>query len=255
MSRLNLICNGMMFFNEVGDRLQIVIPDIEGHVRMFCSDPKPTKDKLRPLPVGRYELAVPASNKTPLRYLLDGSGYVLLDGRKVNFDEERAKPISAIIDVPKPDIIRLYRASEPLSLDGMLGNCRESVVRTPTVAHDIVVLSYTKIPDGTAVGLAPTGSSAVPLATTRMAELAPISWIVYSNEKTPFALDFDAVRGTDQQYAEAMAASRHPTALNDFLTVNIKAAQAGVGTTLQLSGIGKKDGPPTIRSMSPRRSR
>jgi hypothetical protein len=44
MARLNLICNGMMFFNEVGDELQIVMPEIKGHIRGYCVDPEPTKD-------------------------------------------------------------------------------------------------------------------------------------------------------------------------------------------------------------------
>jgi hypothetical protein len=186
----------------------------------------------------------PLSNRARLRELLDSSGYVLLDGNKVSFSEDRAERISAIIDVPKPDIIRLYRASEPMSLPAMLGNCRDAVVRTPTVAHDILVLSYTKVPNGTAVSLVTSDGHAATLAANNTTELSPLSWIIYSNEETPFSFDFDPAEASDQQYAQAMAGMRHPTTLNDFLNVNVKGMQSAVGTTLQLSGIGRKDGPP-----------
>src|SRR5438128_5711767 len=122
MSRLNLICNGMMFFNEAGDRLQIVVPDIPGHVRKFCSDPQPAKSNLVDVPIGDYEVDIPRSNQAPLAELLDANGYVLLDASKVKFDEDRARKVSAFITVPKPTIIRLYRASEPLPGFDLLGN-------------------------------------------------------------------------------------------------------------------------------------
>jgi hypothetical protein len=236
----------MMLFNEVGDRLQIVIPDIQGHVRKFCSNPKPSKDQLVDLPVGSYRLEVPASGTAPLMHLMDGSGYVLLDGRNVTFDEAQAKQVSAIVDVPKPDIIRLFRAAEPASLTTLLGNCHSSVLRTPIVTHDIVVLSYTNIPDPTDVALV--GPNPEPLAKATTVPLTPITWILYSDEETPFAMELDPATAHKDQLAEALSAVRHPTSLNDFLDLQLKS-EAPVDTALQLSGIGVSDLQPSATAI------
>ena len=243
MSRFNLICNGMMFFNEVNDRLQIVIPDIDGHVRKFNQDPVPTKASLMDLPIGRYTLDLPSSNRMPLTELLDGAGYVVLDGRRVAFNEERAARISAIIDVPKPTIIRMYRATEPLPGFDMLGNCRDLVVRTPRIAHDILVLSYKEIPVGTSVGLESAKGTAV--AAGRTAMLSTINWMLYSNEKAPFPAELAFAGPPDLELNAALAPFRHPTEINTFLEIDELGGTGRRATTLQLSCIGKKDAPPS----------
>jgi hypothetical protein len=252
MSRLNLVCNGMMLFNEAGAYIQIVIPTIEGHVRKFCVDPKPAKDNLVDLPAGCYQLNVPSTSTAPLRDLLDGSEYVVLDGNKVAFSEDIARPTSAIVTVPKPDVVRLYRASEPTSVPAMLGNCSNVVVRTPSVANDIVVLSYTRIPPATKVSLTAIGkeSQSLASATTTSGPIpVTITWVLYSNEKTPFSFLREPVELSGAEFAEAVAPQKHPTRLNDFLTLTGRGASqrtsGPMNTTLDLSGIGKMDGPPT----------
>jgi len=241
MARLNLICNGMMFFNEVGNQLEIVIPDIQGHVRKFCADPQPAKDRLVDVSVGEYQLNVPGGNTARLADLLDSSGYVTLDGNKVTFKRDVAKNISAIFTVPKPSVIRLFRASEPLAGFDMLGNCKSTVVHTPTVAHDIVVLSYKDIPEGTAVSIGP--SRRTPLATATLLPFSFVNWILYSNEISPFALPMELSPALDEALNKALAPMRHATPLNTFLEVKAVSGMTPSATTLTLSGIGKKDAP------------
>lgn len=241
MARLNLICNGMMLFNEVRDYLQIVIPDIPGHVRKFCANPLPAQDVLVDVPVGDYNLSLPGVNKARLADLLDSTGYITLDGNKVAFQEAEARKISAVITVPKPNIIRLFRASEPLPGFDMLGNCKQSVTRVPTVAHDIVVLSYKEILDGTAIGIEPRVGAA--LATAKLTPFSTVNWMLYSNEINAFPLKLDFANVSDADFEDALAPLRHPTPLNTFLQVKVAMGMGTAPTTLSLSGIGKKDAP------------
>jgi hypothetical protein len=243
MPRLNLICNGMMLFHEAGDRLQIVIPEIQGHVRKFGSSDTPVKSNLQDLPNGDYEMTGAWSSNELLSDLLDATGYVTLDGDKVKFHEHRARKVSAIFSVPKPTIIRLYRASEPLEGFDLLGNCQHAVIDTPVIVHDIMVLSYKDIPAGTTVSIGPRGGPPLATATLQGSLVVP-NWVLYSDEQNPFPI-VEPLKLSDAQINNILTPLRHSTPLNSFLELRSVGGGSHQPTTLSLSGIGRRDTPCT----------
>lgn len=218
MARLNLICNGMMLFNEVDPQhVQIVIPDITGHVRKFCGDPKPAQDKLVDLPIGGYQLQGPTATAGALRTLISPDRYLIVRKDTVTFDQAAAAAVSAIVTVPMPPLVRLFRASEPTA--SVFGNTPVTAAfARPRIHHDIVVFSYVNLPAGINLTIQP--QAGPPLATTTPAAGDIVNWVLYSTEKAPL------IGG----------APPHVTALNDLLILN------AAHTDFSLSGIGLKDG-------------
>ena len=219
MARLNLICNGMMLFNEQEDgTVQIIVPDICGHLRKFCGVPNPTQSTMMDLPTAAYDLIVPVKHKVSLRSMLSPEHYLFLDNSVVSLDQAAAAKVSAIVTVPMPSLVRLFRASEPSgSVFG--GTIPKAAFARPGVHHDIVVFSYCDLSAGTKVAMGVNGNP--PLAVATLSDTDILNWIVYSTE----------------EYALAIGAPPHSTdALNNLLTFD------GQKTDFSLSGIGKKDG-------------
>jgi hypothetical protein len=216
MARLNLICNGMILFNQLDDRrVEIVIPTVAGHVRSFCSEDVPTQTNLSPVPVGSYSLAGPTATPGSLRDLIETKHYLVLKQNVVAFDRPQAVATSAIITVPMPPSIRLFRASEPAG-DGLgpFGSTDPQVAyAVPRLYHDVVVFCYPDVPAGTTVSIDP-------LASVVAGETEAINWIFYSTDRSAVTED----------------SGPHVTSLNDLLTVN------GRKTDFSLSAIGFRDG-------------
>jgi hypothetical protein len=217
MPRFNLICNGMMMFREVdATHVQIVIPDIQAHVRKYCTDTKPAKSNLKDLPIGKYQLQGVPAVAGSLRKLINPDEYLVLKKATVEFDEAAAGPISAVLTVPKPGSVRLFRASEPTaSVFG--GTSVSTAFAKPHTHHDVVVFCYKNIPAGT-VRLQTDAGAVLASATPGADDI--VSWVLYSTEEDPMA-------GGDPP---------HPTTLNNLLQVG------GVHTDFSLSAIGFKDG-------------
>lgn len=207
MSRLNLICNGMMLFNEVdADHVDIYIPtlDTPPHKRAYCLDPSPAKSNVVTLKVGAYELTGPKSSGRALADLFDADGCIVLSNNVVDFDDTTAAASSAVITVPKPDLIRLFRACEPNT--SVLGSS-PSGAQEPTLMHDIAVLSYRNIPQDAILKL---------FSEVAASSASVFNWILYSNE----------VNGPSRV---------SHSGLNDFLTI------AGKNTDFVLSNFGDQD--------------
>jgi hypothetical protein len=215
MARLNLICNGMMLFHEVGDgTLQIVIPSIEGHIRKYGSHPEPAQNLLTDLPVGLYALNGPTSSGAALRSLMNPDQYLMLNKKLVSVNLEAAALVSAIVTVPMPTLIRLHRASEPTGSVFGSPAMQAAAHAVPTIHHDVVVLSYLNLPAGMNIAL---GSLISETATTD----GIFNWVLYSTEAEP-------LRG---------GAAHSTGALNNLLIFQ------GAPTDFALSAIGPKDSP------------
>jgi hypothetical protein len=229
--RFNLICNGMMLFNELDDQfLEIVVPEIlpagpgdqSGHVRRFTVEQLPTaQSMLKELPVGEYEIAgLTPTNVRPLSKIFDPRmAVVLKKGDKGNpqavfFDRLAASKTCAIIKIPKPDVVRYYRGGEPVR--DPLNNCAPAAFDQPRLAYDIAVLSYRSVQLGTIVRLM-RANNPKPYASKQIPFLG-FSWTVYSNDENPNV-------------------GPHETMLNDFLSIS------GAAADLNLSALGEKDGP------------
>jgi len=219
MARLNLICNGMMLFDEIDDHtVQIVIPNISGHVRRFCKDPKPAQNVLEPLAVGAYSLSGPPPTATPLRDLINPDRYLVLKQGVVELDMAAAQPVSAIVRVPKPSYTRLFRASEPTG--SVFGDTStDTAFAIPTIHHDVVVFSYVDLPPDTVLTLERQTGGPLASVTTQADEI--INWVLYSTEQAPLP------GGSDP----------HATEFKTILKVD------GQATDFSLSAIGLKDGP------------
>jgi hypothetical protein len=142
----------------------------------------------------------------------------VLSNEVVDFDEEAAAAVSAIITVPKPSAIRLFRGCEPQG--DILGSSESAVVSPPLIVHDIAVLSYKGMPANIQLSLATADSSSVLKSVVTTGDINDVTnWILYSNEiSTPAIGD------------------QHDTTLNEFLTIG------GEPTDFILSGFGMQDG-------------
>ncbi len=175
--RFNLICNGMMLFHETGKSVEIVIPNIKDHYRRICFDPEPSLDGLKCLPIGEYSLDLPpASGK--LLHKVSPLFHLMVKKSEVEFDRSKAAKASAIITVPMPKLVRLFRSCEP--------NCpvfpkgQESLCfARPLIHHDIVAFYY----EITDVGkLAIIGPNGKPLPHPPLTGAGPFNWELYSTE-------------------------------------------------------------------------
>lgn len=223
MTRFNLVFNGMILFNEIDNALvQVIIPKIDNHVRAFTSASKPARDRLIFLDTTTYVVsglpAAPAN--AALRPLIPSMYYLLLKSGTVTINQAGAAAVSSIFQVPIPQIVRLFRASEPTA--NVFGSTTTSAAfDNPTVYHDIVVFSYTDIAPSTKISFKEQVAT-TPLATvTTPSNDVTINWVVYSTEGQAI---------TDNR-------DKHVTAFNDFLLVN------GQPTDFSLSAIGLKDVP------------
>jgi len=70
-----------------------------------------------------------------------------------------------------------------------------------------------------------------------------VNWMLYSDEEQPFDLELDPLAVSDEVLAKALAPVSHPTPLNDFLEVVAFGRNKPGATTLNLSGIGRRDTP------------
>ncbi len=163
MARFNLICNGMMLFREVNSSwVEIIMPTIPGHVRKIGTKEVPAKSNLDNLGVGRYQLQGPSPVAASLRQLINPRQYLVLQRNLVEYNEAAAAAISAIITVPMPDLVRLFRASEPKA--SIFGNTPLSVAfERPRIHHDIVAFCYNNVPAGT-IALQPQNGNATATA-------------------------------------------------------------------------------------------
>ncbi len=218
MARFNLICNGMMLFREVNSSwVEIIIPTIPGHVRKICTKEVPAKSNLDDLAIGQYDLQGVAPVPASLRQLINPRQYLVLKRDGVVYNEAAAIAVSAIITVPMPDLVRLFRASEPKA--SVFGGTPQSVAfEKPRIHHDIVAFCYTNVQPGTITLQLQAGNAT---ATAPVVADDIISWVLYSTDEDPL-LPHDLP---------------HDTAINNLLQVG------GVNTEFSLSAIGFKDGP------------
>ncbi len=175
--RLNLICNGMMLFHETGKFVEIVIPNIKDHHRRICFDPEPSLDNLECLPVGEYSLdLLPASGK--LLHRVSPLFHLMAKKSEVEFNRTKAAKVSAIITVPMPDHLRLFRSCEPNRCVFPQGQ-EDLCFARPLIHHDIVVFSY-EITD--VAKLAIIGPDGKPLPHPPLTGAGPFNWELYSTE-------------------------------------------------------------------------
>src|SRR5581483_7344937 len=98
----------------------------------------PAKSNVKTLGVHSYQLTGPLSSRKGLAALFGSSGCILLSNSVVTFDRAAATKCSAVITVPKPDIIRLYRACEPEK--SVLGSsCMGAPQGEPHLMHGVAV--------------------------------------------------------------------------------------------------------------------
>lgn len=221
MGRLNLICNGMMIFDDFDETtVKIVMPTIEGHVRKYFVGDRPYQNGTVDLQVGSYELVGPPPSDKKLIGLISPRQYLCILKGPVEVDFDKAAQTSAIVTVPKPKLVRLFRASEPSG--SVFGDTPANVAHdTPATHHDVVVFSYFDLSSGTSIQLKD-GNGNI-LASVGAIAGQTINWVLYSDEADPLTFGMLA----------------HPT---DGLNELLKIGGAGTHPTFQLSAIGRKDG-------------
>lgn len=205
MASLNLICHGMMLFVNERDRIDILIPLIAQHDYRIgdpARTPPPVADNLETLASGQYRLTGPATRNG--QALLDVNPRTQLILHRERFD---LKPTEAHvrIEAPQPDRVRLFREIDLSKPDheGQLPNIFGSTptdvaFAEPRVLHDVVVLGYDSVPDGTSVGV-----SDVFTVTAR--DGAPANICIYSQV------------GPLSRPKDPGSPVRHETGLNDLL--------------------------------------
>jgi hypothetical protein len=210
----------MIYFHEVDKTsIDIVIPKPAGHVRKVgTSDRKPAKSTLVDLPTGLYSIEGPKSSRQNLRDLFDPHAYLVLKKSKVKFDRKAAEAICAIVRVPKPNLVRFFRSSEPTLVDifGDPPHPNGVAYRKPEVVNDVVVLTYLDLKPATVLTLASEGRQ---MTSRKCGETRFINWYLHSNEERRL------VRADD----------RHDTDLNSFLKIGKR------NTHFVLSGVGPKE--------------
>jgi hypothetical protein len=222
-SRLNLICHGMMLFvEESSQMMSICIPTVGTHEHLFgvLDESDPSKATLQGLSRGSYAMGGMIARSAPLATLFGANNYLLLKKSAVTLDRALLDSESAIITVPKPSLVRFFRPAEPTL--NVFGSTPVSIAKSvPSVLHDVVVLSYLRIPDGTDITIEGAGTT---LFSARSAPDKTINWSLYSSDAT----------------APAAAGAGHETTLNRYLKDKSTSRQ----TSLILSAYGAKDGPP-----------
>ncbi len=147
MQRFNLVIHGMMLLVDgEDDFVDILIPEVDPHDYQHGRPHgrPPQVQDLRAIYRGtKWEVTGPKPGQTPLCQLISSDDMVLLDPEKVSVSDQ---PVFAKYRVPRPDVVRHYRASEVTQtmLEGMnLAGAKGA----PKRLHEIVVLSYLHVGD------------------------------------------------------------------------------------------------------------
>ena len=207
----------MIFYEADKTSIQIVMPYIEGHIRAICTASQPAQDQMQPLATGAYSLNGPSATASLLKDLIVPGYNLVLQKELVEVDLVAAAEVSAIITVPMPKSVRVFRGSE--ATGNVFGNTDPGIAfQVPMAFHDVVILSYQVDPKTTISIDGPGGA----LATAVTVADESINWILSSTDEKPV-------------FGPGLA---HPTAaLNSLL--KIKAT--GKTTDFSLSAIGAKD--------------
>jgi hypothetical protein len=155
MTRFNLVCHGMMLFIDRTDHVTILIPTVDSHLYKFGS---PTSVQgvcqvaLSDLPAGAFQLTGPIASQKSLAGMVASKDHLLL--RQNSFTPVNAAARN-VIDIPMPDLVRLYRPVEVQDKTATIfGDTPTSAaLEVPAFLHDVVCFSYTTLPDNTLVSL------------------------------------------------------------------------------------------------------
>jgi hypothetical protein len=144
---------------------------------------------------------------------------------EILLDREAAEHVSAIIRVPKPTLIRLYRGCEP-ETDVFGETSHEVAYSVPKTHHDVLVFSYLDF-HREKVSLGEIADAQL----TDSLPVRPVTWIIYSTDKVDRSKE-----------------NKHKTAnLNDLLRT-----RGGEHTKFDLSVVAANDGAPdTVIGLHP----
>jgi hypothetical protein len=224
MPRFNLICHGMMLFLEDDDQfIRICLPSIPGHAYAqglpAQNDPQPDPvlpKGLHTLPAGNFVLSGLTPVNRPLREMISPVDNLVLRKTKLQAIPEYSR---TTIRVPKPHVIRPFRTVEVD--DDVFGGTDPGVaMERPSMLHDVLALGYCNVPETTVISIGDWFTSTV--------GKNDIHLCIYSQTPTELAVP-------------------HPTGLNDIMVEK----STGRHPLLQLSMVGKLDGPPDKVAITP----
>lgn len=177
--RFNLVFHGMIAFFESGENIEAVIPIVDPH-RYKHGQPNPAT--IMNLPAGKLQLTGVSSSGKRLADLLEPTQEVVLDPRVAR--RTPGAPCHASVSLPKPDRIRLYRASE---VDpGILGKSASWTLAVPRLVHGAAVFSYIGVPQKAVVRLSPVDAPTMTSAVELMAsDVTRDAWCIYAQPDTP----------------------------------------------------------------------
>lgn len=143
--RVNLIFHGLMAFVEKGDRYWVLIPNSAMHDFKMGDpedDPRHPYSALKCLPTGQFYLTgidgcQSISCSPPPR------NSIQLQGLIVETSHEKAR---TVLSIPKPDVMRGFRAVETRDLDVATGDPTHlALTGRPDVVHTAIMFSYRQV--------------------------------------------------------------------------------------------------------------
>jgi hypothetical protein len=174
MVRFNLICHGLMWFVEEGDKIRILIPEIPPHSYLHGPIKLGLPHLIALNPGEDFTLDGIPDRNVPLRDLVNAGSMLVLD--KSQFDVLSDRRRNSYV-IPKPDLIRLFRAAEVLPT--IFGKTPTSTaLAVPVLSHDVVCFSY----------LQTSGPVSIKKGTSTVATFSgtePVSWNLYAQPTKP----------------------------------------------------------------------
>ncbi len=152
MTSFNLVCHGMILFQELKNHCQILIPDSPPHRNMQGSpqpgigcDPSP----LQPLLEADFVLDGIPDRPRPATFARFKDNYLLLSAAQLE-----VVPLHALISmtIPRPDVLTLSRTVPLAKPRAIFGSTPSTVaVAIPSQLHDVVIFSYNDLVPGTTI--------------------------------------------------------------------------------------------------------
>ena len=156
LQRFNLVMHGMVVCVESGNMVDVLLPSIIPHSYMH-GEPQ-VLNGLWPLhEKDGFRIDGPVPGSTPLRELVSAFDTVVLDKAAIAVDSTHARNIYR---VPRPDRVRMFRATE---VNRGILRCLDvrSAVRTPRLLHHVLVFSYLNVPKAVTVSRTTPGAADV----------------------------------------------------------------------------------------------